>query len=54
MIPSAIIPYIFQQLNDRELLQVSLVCRQWYQLTFDPLLGPQWQGVNFHKKYKIL
>jgi len=54
MIPSAIIPYIFQQLNDRELLQVSLVCRQWYQLTFDPLLGPQWQGVNFQEKVQDL
>jgi len=54
MIPSAIIPYVFQQLNDRELLQVSLVCRQWYQLTFDPLLGPQWQGVNFQEKVQDL
>jgi len=54
MIPVTIIPYVFQQLNDRELLQVSLVCRQWYQLTFDPLLGPQWQGVNFQEKLQGL
>jgi len=54
MIPQIILPYVFHQLNYHELLQCSLVCKLWYQLTFDPLLAEQWKDINFQQKIKKL
>ncbi|ORX52162.1 hypothetical protein BCR36DRAFT_350438 [Piromyces finnis] len=54
MIPQVILPFVFQQLNDKELLKCSLVCKLWYTLTFDPLLSQKWKKVNFQEKVKKL
>ncbi|KAL6621451.1 hypothetical protein U3516DRAFT_895404 [Neocallimastix sp. 'constans'] len=54
MIPPAIIPYIFLQLSYKELLQCSLVCKLWYELTFDPLLAKKWEDINFQQKIQKL
>jgi len=50
MIPPVILPNVFQQLTDKELLQCSLVCKLWYTLTFDPLLSRHWKTINFQEK----
>jgi len=54
MIPPAIIPYIFLHLSYKELLQCSLVCKLWYELTFDPLLAGKWKDINFQQKIQKL
>jgi len=54
MIPQVILPYVFQQLNDKELLKCSIICKLWYKLTFDPLLSRNWKNINFQEKIEKL
>ncbi|OUM61548.1 hypothetical protein PIROE2DRAFT_12411 [Piromyces sp. E2] len=54
MIPQVILPYVFQQLNDKELLKCSLVCKLWYLFTYDPLLSRHWKQINFQEKVEKL
>ncbi|ORX82862.1 hypothetical protein BCR32DRAFT_267336 [Anaeromyces robustus] len=54
MIPQTILPYVFRYLKYNELLQCSLVCKLWYNLTFDPLLSEHWKNINFQNKLQQL